>query len=135
MSVITPQPIVLKNVSAIIGGASGDDYAAFFTSVALTPTSNTVSITGMKPDAIYQDSSPATWVADITYMQDWSETGLSRYLFENEGESVTIALSPVSGGPTFTVTATIVTGAVGGSVGEFATATVSLPLSGKPVLS
>lgn len=134
MPEITGSAFVMKDANIIIG--SGDnDYAALVSSAILTPTIATQTAKGLKPTAVYTDASSATWALSLTFWQDWtSETSLGRYLFENEGELVDIRLDPTDGGIGFELQATIVPGAVGGAVDTFASATVSLPVTGKPTL-
>jgi len=82
--------------------------------------------------AVYSNIGTATWVADLTFAQDWNTAdSLSAYLFENEGEEVTLTFEPINGvSGTWTATVIVAPGAVGGAVDSFAEATVSLPIQG-----
>jgi hypothetical protein len=82
----------------------------------------------------------STWVCNISYAQDWaSVNSLSQYLLANEGKSVVVKFIPQSAStgtvPTFTATVFITPGSIGGAVDGVATASVSLGVVGKPVLT
>jgi hypothetical protein len=133
MAVIPVSPLFLKDSVIEIAGS---DYAAAVSSVAFTPTSPTVTFTGLKKDAVFTDVGNTTWTVGITFAQDWdSTTSLSRYLFTNAGKTVAMTFRPrVGTGPAFTANVVIQPGAIGGAVGAATTATVTLGLSGAPVL-
>ena len=133
MPIIAVQPIVLKDVVLEI---EDDDFAAACSSAVITPTSSAVVFKGLKPDAVFTDVTAATWALALTFAQDWVTAGsLSLYLFNNEGATVEGVLKPQSGvGPSFAVTIIITPGAIGGAVDQVATATVTLGVSGRPVL-
>lgn len=129
---IAVKPIVLKDCTLTI---AADSYEAHVSQVTMTPTSQTQTWQGLTPDATFTDVSTATWAVALAYAQDWvTPAALSRYLHEHEGEAVTMVFEPKAGGPSFTVTVIITPGAIGGTVNQFATATVTLPAQGKPAL-
>lgn len=133
MATIDVTPIILKDCIIEI---DDDDYAAAVSSAELTPSTSQVIFKGLKPDAVFTDVSAATWMLDLTYAQDWvTATSLSRYLFDNEGETKAAVIKPQSGiGPSFEVNVVITPGSIGGAVDAVAVATVSLGVSGRPVL-
>lgn len=129
--------IALKDVSLIFGTAeTGTEYKKTVSGVTFTPTTNDIEWRGLGGVTL-KDSDPATWDANIEFIQDWVSPGsLCRYLYEHEGETQTIAFEPKSGaGPTFTATVTIRPATIGGGIGSFPTASVTLPCQGKPVLT
>ena len=132
MASITVQPFTLKDVALSLGS---DDYAAHVDQVTFTPASSTTTWTGLKSNT-FTDVSTATWTVTLNYAQDWTtEDSLSLYLFENEGETVTATFKPRAGvGPSFTADLVITPGAIGGTVNQVATASVTLGVDGKPVL-
>jgi hypothetical protein len=134
MATIDVQPIYLKDVLLTV---ASDNYEKHVSSVALTPSTSTATWKGLSPEAVYNNIGVATWVADLTFAQDWDTAdSLSAYLFENEGEEVTLTFQPVSGvSGTWTATVIVAPGAVGGAVDSFAEATVSLPIQGRPSYS
>jgi hypothetical protein len=129
MAVIAANPLYLKDVVVDI---AGNDYGNTVTSVALTPASTTATFTGMKPGAVFTETSTPTWTVALTYGQDWETTNsLAGYLFDNAGKSVLMTFKPRTGsGPSFKATVVIVPGAIGGAVSAFASSTVTLPVSG-----
>lgn len=129
---ITPNPIVLKDVTVTIGA---DTYEKQVSQVMLTPTAQASKWQGMAPGATYSDIALATWDAAITFAQDHETAGsLSDYLFANEGTKVVMIFKPRSGsGPSYQVTLALTPGAIGGAVNAWAESTVTLPCDGKPV--
>jgi len=103
--------------------------------VIFTPSSSSQTWTGLGQNT-HTDVSTATWTLGLRYAQDWaSATSLSRYLFDNEGDTVSMTFRPKSGaGPSFTAQVVITPGAIGGDVNAYATASVTLGVNGKPQL-
>lgn len=132
MADIAVKPIVLKDCTLSI---AADNYQAHVSQVTMTPNSQSQTWQGLTPDATFTDVSTATWTVTLAYAQDWvTPNALSRYLHENEGVTVAMTFEPKSGGPGFIVDVVITPGAIGGTVNQFATATVTLPAQGKPEL-
>ncbi|PYY57773.1 hypothetical protein DEJ17_09745 [Curtobacterium sp. MCSS17_011] len=123
--------IYMKQVTFTV---AAHDYATQLSSVALTPNTTTATWAGFN-GATQKNTAAADWSADLTFGQDWSADGFSRYLYENEGEEVEVVFAPKSGGPTFTATVTLTPGSVGGATNTYVESTVSLPVNGKPELS
>ena len=134
MAAVAVKPIVLKD---ILFQVDADDYAAAVSQAQFDPASNTVTWQGGKPDATFTDTTPATWTLALTFAQDWeSATSLSRYLFDHEGETIDVTLKPkASAAPSFTAKVIIVPGSIGGQIGAYSTATVTLGVQGKPALA
>jgi len=126
MATIGVQPLVLKDVVLTIGT---DGYQKHVSAVTFTPSSSQISWQGLTPDAVFTDTSTATWTVQLDYVQDWETTdSLSAYLFENEGETVQMVFAPknATGKKTFTADVTITPGAIGGQVNQYATTSVTL---------
>lgn len=132
MSLINPKPIILKDVTVIIGA---DNYEKQLSTVVLTPAAATQVWQGLTPAASYSDTPAATWSAELGYAQDWETAGsLSRYLFNNEGAQVTAVFKPrAGGGSSFQVQLVLTPGAIGGAVNAWQEATVTLGIIGRPV--
>lgn len=132
MTIVEVTPLVLKDVVAIIGT---NDFRKHLSKVEFTPSSSSVNWTGLGGNT-HTDVSIATWQANLTYAQDWdSADSLSRYLYEEEGETVTMEFRPRSGvGPTFAVDVVITPGAIGGQVNSYAETSVALGCNGRPIL-
>lgn len=126
-------PFVLKDV---IFEVATDDYAAHVSQVEFTPSASAVTWKGLTPSSVFSDQTTATWACTLSFAQDWAETGLSRYLFDNEGEEVAVTFSPRNAtGPSFAADLIITPGAIGGTVDSVATATVTLGCKAKPVIT
>lgn len=136
MPVIDVDPLVLKDVTMILGDpALGPDFKKHVDSVTFTPASAQVTWTGLGSNT-HSDVTTATWTAAINHIQDWeTEDSLSRFLYENEGETIPCTFKPRSGsGPSFTADLIITPGAIGGAVNVYAVTTVTLGCKAKPVL-
>lgn len=130
MSQIVVKPIVLRDVLLKI---EADDYEKHVSGVTMTPTTGSVSWTGLAPDDTFTFPTATTWAVQLDYAQDWeTANSLSRYLFDHEGETVTLLFEPVKGGLGWQVEAVIVPGSIGGQVNTVATASVTLGALGKP---
>lgn len=125
-------PIILAESVLTI---DGDAFEGQISAATFTPSSSPVTWTAINGDT-YTRQSPATWVLDLTYAQDWAfADALARYLHENEGSSVVAVFEPVDGQPSVTATVVITPGAIGGASAAIAESTVSLGVSGKPVVA
>lgn len=139
MAQIAVAPFVLKDVRLKI---ATDNYEKHVSSVILTPSTTTDKLTwqGLTPTATFTDSGvpQTTWEAQLDYAQDWETTNsLSQYLLDNAGQTKTIVFQPKAGTgkKTFTVTATIVPGPIGGAVNTVQTSQVTLPITGAPTVA
>ena len=133
MATIDVKPLVLKDVTLKIGA---DNYEKHVSSVKFTPSSSTITWAGLSPDAVFSDTTAPTWTCEIEFVQDWeTENSLSRYLFDEQGETKAVEFVPVKGAGNLKVDAnlTITPGSIGGAVNQYATDTVTLG-SDKPVL-
>lgn len=139
MAVLEIQPLVLKDVTLLIGAATPDDFKKHVSQVEFTPSSSSVNWTGLGGNT-HTDQSTATWTVTLRYAQDWtSAKSLSRYLFDNEGAIVPVTFKPRAGtgtgfGPSFTANIVITPGAIGGQVNSYAETSVTLGCNGKPLL-
>jgi hypothetical protein len=63
----------------------------------------------------------------------WTPESLSLYLLNNEGEEKCLVFSPLAGkGLVFAVRVVLTPGAIGGAIGSYGTASVTLPVRGRP---
>lgn len=137
MAEIAVQPLVGKDYDLLI---DVDNYEAHVSSVQFVPTAQTVTWQGASPSASFSDTTTATWVCQLEYAQDWTTAdSLSEYLFEHEGETVTMVFKPKKGTtvglPIFTADVFVTPGAIGGPVNQVHTASVTLGVDGKPALT
>lgn len=128
---IAIQPLYLRDMTFTV---AADDYAKHVSAVTLTPSTSQVQWKGGTPDAVFTRTTTPTWTCDLGYAQDWeSADSLSRYLWEHQGETVSVVFEPEAGGTSWAVDINIVPGAIGGTIDSFGAATVSLGVDGAPV--
>lgn len=131
MAQIDVSPIVLRDVLLSI---AADSYEKHVSGVTITPTTGSQTWQGLSPEAAFTFPTSSTWALQLDYAQDWdTPNSLSRYLFDHEGEKVTMTFEPVKGGLGWTVEVYIVPGSIGGQVNAVATASVTLGVNGRPV--
>jgi hypothetical protein len=125
------QPFIL---GASVLTLDAGTYEGQISGAVFTPSASVTNWTAINSDT-YAFTSPATWVLELTYAQDWQDTAaLSRYLHEHEGEVVPAVFTPIEGGSTVTANVSITPGAIGGDTTAVAGGTISLG-STKPVVS
>lgn len=131
MPAIDVQPIVLNDITLTIDAG---EYEAHVSKAQLTPTTPVQTWRGMTPTAVRNVAGSSTWVLDLTYAQDeTTAASLSQYLLSNAGQVKPVTLAPVKGGPTYTISALMVPGPIGGDVDTLGTGSVSLPCDGQPL--
>jgi hypothetical protein len=112
---------------------AADNYETSVSSVEFAPTSGQATWKGLTPDSVFTFAQSPTWVANVAFVQDWSnEDSLSRFLFDHSGETIAVEFSPVKGGATIYATVIVVPGSIGGAVDAVAASTVALGVVGKP---
>ena len=131
MAQIAVSPLSLKDMVLLIGT---DSYEKHVSKVQLVPSVTKKTWRGGTPDAVFTDVSTATWECQIDYVQDWeTASSLSQYLLDNEGLTKAAVFTPANGvGKQFAVNLVITPGAVGGTIGDYGTTSVSLGCD-KPV--
>lgn len=134
MASIAINPVYLKDVVFTV---AADGYEKHVSSVTFTPSTSTAQWKGLTPSAVFTNTSAATWVCDLEYAQDWTTTNsLSKYLFNNQGNTIAVTFQPTNGeGDVFEADVIVVSGAIGGAVDGYATTTVSLPVQGAPTVA
>lgn len=140
MAKIAVKPYVLRDCTLNIKDGATDvgDYEMHVSKVEITPNANVQVWKGLSPTATFQGIAPIDWVANVDYAQDWETVNsFSQYLLANTGKKVTVKFTPKVGAglKAVTVTVTLLPGAIGGTVGSFATGSVALPIDGQPVLA
>ena len=133
MALIAVKPFILRDCILSI-----KDGAASVSRVQFDPNTPIAAWKGLTPTSVHQDVAATEWTATLDYAQDFeTANSLAQYLMANPGKQVTAEFTPKKGTGAKKVTATItlVPGGIGGGVGEFATSTVTLPVSGQPTLA
>jgi hypothetical protein len=127
-------PIILND---IVLQVAADNYEAHVSKVLLTPNAPLVKWKGLTPTSVFNFPTTPDWLLDLDYAQDWATaSSLSQYLFDNAGTSKVFIFKPkkpTTTGPTWTVTAYIAPGPIGGEVDAVATGSVQLGVVGQPV--
>ncbi|WP_285103907.1 hypothetical protein [Promicromonospora sp. MEB111] len=125
-------PLVMKNPHIELDGV---EYDKSCSTAAVTPTAAVVVWNGFGGAAI-SDLAGDTWTLDLVLAQDQSTPG-SLQSFLNDptkiGTKVPFEVRPTgTTGKGYTGTVLVVPVVVGGAKGAVATATVSLPIDGRP---
>jgi hypothetical protein len=133
MSKITVEPFVLKDMRVRI---EEDNFEDHLSSVTFTPSASVVTWQGGTPESSHSDTTVATWTVAAESAQDWDNPkSFSRYLYDNAGKKKVMEFAPQSGvgKSTFTSEVSIQEGAIGGAVGAYATASVTMGCT-RPVI-
>lgn len=109
-------------------------YAAQATSVTITPPKAKASDSEEVLDGtILTDGSTDPWTLTIEAIQDFTNAaGLQKYLFDNEGTTVTYSWQPNATGPTFSGSLIVVAPEIGGAVATRLKTKVEMNLTAKP---
>lgn len=130
MPQIDAKPIVLRDC---LVRAATFDFEKAISGVIITPTTGTVTFNGLSPEATFNFPTSTVWATQLDYAQDWeTENSLSMFLFEHEGEMVTLLFEPKRGGLGWEVDVFIAPGSIGGQVNTVATSSVSHGVQGRP---
>lgn len=140
MAQIAAKPFILRDCVLNIKDGATDvgDYELQVSKVEITPNTAVQAWKGLSPAAVYQDVAAPEWTANIDYAQDWeTANSFSQYFLANVGKKVDAKFTPKkgTGAKAITVKITVVPGGIGGTVGAFATGSVSLPVDGQPSLA
>jgi hypothetical protein len=116
------------------------DFTCQITSGALTASPNvgseTVPATWCEPEKTIPQVGETSYALDLSYLQDPQiVAGLSRFLFENDAKEAFFFMGLDSNDPPKAIgKVRLVSGAIGGPGRTTLTATVSLPVDGKPAV-
>jgi hypothetical protein len=117
------------------GSGTWNDFACVAKSATLTPKpGDETTYRTLCEDGTYTRLGRTTWTLDLAGVQDWSSTGLARFLAEHDGDegewflSMFGAEDPTDDTPAYTGTCRLVAVAYGGEADAFAEYDVSLPV-------
>jgi hypothetical protein len=117
----------------IIFGGGTDDVARHVASCAFIPSGGTETRwKGGTPDAKRAHRTLSDWTCQMRVAQDFTATGLAKYLFDNEGETIPVAFQPVTGGPTWYADLVIAAPQIGGDIDTYGEATLTHTCVEKP---
>ena len=145
---ITTSPFTLTNTSLVLTPTAGveTEYRCQLTQAQLTPSTTTGGGGNEVATFCTTHSSGgagalATWTLDLAGFQAYADaTDLTMFLYEHEGEKLAFTLTPIgpdpisATNPGFTGEVTATPTQVGGTAQQYATFTVSLPVSAKPLV-
>lgn len=131
---MTAVGLVTKQLSVKIAhdGGALTEYNVAVLGVKEVPTFTTQSAVVASGETV-QDVGPVSWALEISYHAVWNANSLHRILLDNHGEVGTFEWKPDPiGSPALKRTGTVTIVAPGGdaTVGNFQTATISLPVTG-----
>lgn len=120
----------------VILGAGTDDYAKHIASCRLVPNGGSEQRwKGGTPSAKFAHRTLSDWTCEMRVAQDFTATGLARYLLTNEGETVAASFTPTAGGPTFEVDLVLSAPEIGGAIDSYGEATVTHTCVDKPTIA
>lgn len=125
--------IFLKSASVTV---SGVEYADLVSNVTFTPTTPTLTHKGIS-GKVATSTGATEWTVTFDYGQTFDTAGsLALRLFNDSGKKVPVIFKPEGSASAASVTATVtlLPGTIGGAVDTAATASVTLPVDGKPVI-
>lgn len=133
MSTIPTQLFAMKTATVTFtpldGDGEGVDFSDHINELRLDPSrgSSQMAISGRKYSA------PTSWTLSLGLFQDLDQTGLLRWLFDNEGEKFTMHATFLDGSDALEAVITASPAGIGGAASDqLATSTVSLDVDGKP---
>lgn len=126
-------PYVLKTATAEFElDGEVKDWSSHINEVRLTPTTQSQTWTAINGTVI-SDSSPATWAATLSLVQDLDAGGFMRWLLDHEGEKATCLFTFKDGTDPCLITLALSPTDIGGAAaGPIAEASVTLPADGRP---
>jgi hypothetical protein len=125
MAVSTPH--ILTEVTFTVDSSN---YQCAVRRVQLTPNTPIQEYKVLCPGGSGTAAGNTTWQLEVEYYQNWDDDDFARFLDENPGDTASFVFT--QNGLTKSGNIIVVPGPVGGTVDEFATATVTLPVVGTP---
>lgn len=125
MAQIGVAPKAVKNLRLKVGT---DNYEKHVSSIDWTPKSSTIQWAGGTPDAVFTDTSPEVWTANVTFIQDFETVdSFANFLLDHAGETAVVEYKPDADGD-FGISATLTLGSpkIGGKVGTYNESTVAM---------
>lgn len=131
MSGPSANAFVLRGGTVTIGGT---DYSNEVYKARLVPEVNVQTQRTFDPTGTFTDIDTPVWTLELTGLQSKSASaGLSDYLTDHYGESVTFVLTPRTGGVSASGSFIALPTEFGGTQGETANFELELQVSGQPV--
>jgi hypothetical protein len=148
MPSVPATPLFMKDAKLTlkIGAATAAEYQCHVTEarVQVTP-GDRIDIATLCSSGSFSEVGKSSYSLILAGVQDWhdgTDQGLSRYLWEHEGEVAAFTLqahgestTPAEAVPEMTGNVRLVAGDYGGVINEYASLEVELPCTAKPVLN
>lgn len=131
---MTTRAYVVKEMHLVI---DAEDYQCEISGVNETETHTTATMTVACPDGSVTDTGPSTYTLDVSFTPSLLPDSFFRLLREHAGETATVTFEPYPvQEPGYQLSYDVTLIDTGGSwqVGSFNTATVQLPVTGKPTI-
>ena len=127
----------------LVGGTAAQYNCDVHTAEILTEPGDVVEYSTLCPDGSFSSTGKSTYQLHIVAAQDWSPTGLARFLWEHDGELATFeyqahgaaAIPPTDTTPGMAGLVSLVAPAYGGEADTYAELDVTLACSSKPTLA
>jgi hypothetical protein len=144
MAAIPAVPIFIRDalLTLKVGAAAAGEYQCFakIAAVKVTP-GDVVTVQTLCSDGTFSSTSKASYALVLEGLQDWSATGLSAYLWTNDGEVADFVLNAYgedatasASTPSMTGKVTLASGDYGGEVDTYGEFALELACTEKPVL-
>jgi hypothetical protein len=138
-------PLFMRDVSLTLKLLTGTrlefNCDAHTAEIVTTPGSD-VTYATLCPDGSFSEVGRSTYALHIVAAQDWSATGLARFLWDNEGAQAEfqyqphgVAIAPSDDTPGMTGTVRLVAPNMGGEAENYAELDVTLPCTAKPTIA
>ena len=145
MAAVVAVPFFMRDVllTLKVGAGTAAEYQCFVSVAAIKVTAgDVVTVQTLCSDGTFSSVGKATYALALEGVQDWSATGLSAFLWANEGSEADFVLNPygetitvpTTSTPAMTGVVTLAAGDFGGTINEYAPFAVELPCASKPVL-
>lgn len=122
-------------VKSMIVDVDGETYECAVTGVTEGVSADTVTTRTACPDGVKQDTGPSTWTLTIDYNVSNLPGSLHRLLRDSEGAAAVITVEPFpidEPGTKIQYSAVLTPAGAGYVVGDYGTASATVPLTGKP---
>lgn len=144
MAAVAVVPIFMRNVflTLKVGAGTAAEYQchASTAQVKVTP-GDVVTVETLCSDGSFSSVGKSTYALILEGIQDWSATGLSTFLWTNDGAVADFVLNVYGEGvtaadatPAMAGQVTLAAGDYGGAINEYAPYALELPCVAKPTL-
>jgi hypothetical protein len=145
MAAVVAVPLFLRDVylTLKIGAGSAAEFQMFAKVAKLQVTAgDIVTVATLSSDGQFSSVGSPSYALILEGVQDWTATGLSTFLWTNDGAVADFELNvasegtttPTTGAPSMEGQVTLVAGDYGGEVNTYGEMSLELPCVAKPVL-